>query len=110
MRKFLHVSIVWGSTAKSPNQLKPIFDLADDWITYGGNNWIIYTAEASVTWQGRVMAVLNISEDFCFISEIANVHETTGFLPGWVWEWLRKPRIDNSGLQALLPPINPTFR
>lgn len=106
MKKFLHVSIVWRSTPKLPDQLKPIFNLADDWVTYGNGNWIIYTGEDASVWQGRVIAMLDVSQDGCFISEISDVHDTSGWLPAWVWQWLRKPRIDDSPYGSLLLPIS----
>jgi hypothetical protein len=108
MKRFLHVSIVWGGAAKSIEQLRPIFDLADDWLSYGSSNWIIYTGEDQFIWQGRIMAIVDTSVDRFFICEISDVHDTSGFLSEWTWKWLRKPRIDDSEYGKLLPYIDPS--
>lgn len=89
--QFLHVSIVWGGTPKTLDQLRPIFDLADEWLCYGGSNWIVYTSETTFTWQGRMRAVTGDSDVF-FISQIQNVTECGGWLPQWMWAWIKKPR------------------
>jgi hypothetical protein len=91
MNKYFHISIIWTTPAKPLDQLRPIFDLALEWIFYGGNNWIIYTGESTYTWQGRMRAVTNDS-DFFFICEIANIENSGGWLPKWVWDWIKKER------------------
>jgi hypothetical protein len=108
MKRFLHVSIVWLDTAKQPSQLRPILDLAEDWITYGASNFILYTQEDVLTWQGRFMAVINISTDRFFISVITDVHGTGGFLDEYIWNWLRQQRFDGSLYGTLLSPPRPS--
>ena len=104
MKRFLHISIVWGGTAKFNDQLKPILDLADDWYCYGGFNWILYTAEDIFIWQGRFIAVIDTARDKLFICEISNAHVTAGWLSEAVRQWLRKARLDESPYGFLLPP------
>ncbi len=107
MTKYFHLSIIWNGPAKSVELLTPIFDLADDWITYGGSNWIVYTSEDLVKWSGRIRAVISDADSF-FICEIADITETDGWLQMWVWEWIHKSRdiigrIPNES-SGLLPP------
>ena len=113
MKRFLHVSVVWGVSPKLTDQLKPILDLADDWVTYGASNWILYTTEDIFVWQGRFCAVMDTTIDHCFICEIANIQTTTaGWLPKWIWEWLRKNREAPLSLFSpgmILPPV-PKFK
>jgi hypothetical protein len=100
MKKFFHVSFVWGGPAKSTETLRPIFDIAEDWLYFGNGNWIIYTDEDIYTWQGRMIAVLGPT-DYCFISEITNVYGTAGWLAQSSWDWLRK---DRNPISYLMPP------
>jgi len=94
------------------DQLQPIFDLSLDWITYGNSNWIIYTNEEMYVWQGRFIAVIDTIEDACFLCEIANIESSGGWLPKWVWDWIRKDRsylspsnqLDYISLISKLPP------
>ncbi len=102
MMKFLLVSIIWRSPVKPVDQLRPIFDLADEWITYGGGNWILYTAEDTFTWSGRVRAFLTDTDSF-FIFEISNIQYAGGWMPPWVWEWVHKDRSSNL-ISLPLPP------
>jgi hypothetical protein len=64
MSKFFHVSFVWVNEIKQPMQLRPIFDLAEDWAVYGVTSYIIYTREDVYTWQGRMMAVISQGDLF----------------------------------------------
>lgn len=91
MNKFLHISIVWRAEEKSVDQLRPIFDLAEEWVCYGGSNWILYTSGDISTWQGRVRAIISDSDSF-FVCEIAHVRNSGGWLPKWVWDWIKKDR------------------
>lgn len=106
MTRFLHISVVWGVNAKTTDQLKSILDIAPDWLTYGNSNWILYTTEDLVTWQGRFLAIIDTGNDLCFICEIPDIHTTGGWLPKWIWDWMRQPR-DNAPLYSLSPPSSP---
>ncbi|MFZ1087028.1 MAG: hypothetical protein WAN35_18855 [Terracidiphilus sp.] len=109
MMRFFHISIVWGGPVKLPDQLKPIFDLASDWITYGGGNYIIYTSEDVFTWQGRISAIIG-PEDTFLLCEISNIENSGGWLAKWIWDWIRKPR-ENILNYGMLPPLTtPTLK
>lgn len=98
---FMHISIVWRGQEKKLEQLRPIFDLAEDWVTYGGHNWIIYTSEDAFTWSGRIKAVINESLDSFVICEVLNKDSFYGWCPTYVSEWLNQPRAQ---LNLLSPP------
>jgi hypothetical protein len=107
MSKFFHVSFVWVNEIKQPMQLRPIFDLAEDWAVYGVTSYIIYTREDVYTWQGRMMAVIS-QGDLFFICEIADIKSSGGFLPKSVRDWINKDRTDYTRrIFAALPPIPP---
>jgi len=99
MSKFFHVSIIWVNQIKPPDQLRPIFDLAGDWVFYGNGNWIIYTSEDAYTWQGRIGAIIGPDDSF-FLCEIADIRSSGGWLPKWVWDWIRRDR------SSFIPPIS----
>lgn len=100
MSTFFHISIIWREQEKSVEVLSPIFNLAEDWLFLGSGNWIIYTTEDLLTWQGRMRAILG-AMDTCFISEITDVHATGGWLQQSGWNWLRKNRMP---IAQLMPP------
>lgn len=89
--QFLHISIVWRSPEKSVDQVRPIFDLANEWVTYGGGNWILYTSESIYVWQGRIRAILTDKDSF-FICKIDGIEQSGGWIPKWVWNWIHKDR------------------
>lgn len=100
----LHVSIVWGGQAKPPDQLRPVLDFADDWMAWGTGFYVIKTSESIYTWQGRFKAVIGDGDHF-FISEIADVTQTGGWMTMAFWERLRKP--DTPTLQDIYSTILP---
>jgi hypothetical protein len=102
MSTYFHVSIIWRNQQKPVEQVRPIFDLADDWVTYGNGNWIIYTSEDALTWQGRVLAIIS-AEDSFFLCEIADIKSSGGWLPQWIWDWVKRDR------NHFVPPIAGTF-
>jgi hypothetical protein len=89
---FMHISIVWRGPEKKLDQLRPIFDLAEDWVMYGNSNWIIYTSENLLTWHGRIKAVVNESQDSFVICEVPNKESFIGWCPQYVVDWIEKPR------------------
>ena len=108
----LHISFIWADTPKPSGLLSPIFDLADDWFSYGTSFYVLFTSEDMYIWQKRLMAVINES-DSLVISEISNPHNTAGWMSQTFWQWLRKERggqtIEgtSSPLLPLLPSHNP---
>lgn len=90
--RFFHFSLIWGGTSKTPDQLRGILDLAEDWIFVGDSFYVIYTSESLYTWQSRFIAIIGENDSF-FISELSNVqYSTAGFMSGVFWEWLRRNR------------------
>jgi hypothetical protein len=95
---YFHVGFIWRGPAKQ-KELTPIFNLAEDWITYGGNNWIIYTKQSIFEWNGWLGAVLG-PEDSILIIELPHHLIGVGLMPEWVWEWINK---DRSEPEYILP-------
>lgn len=89
---FMHISIVWRGSEKTVEQLRPIFDLAEDWIMYGNSNWIIYTSEDRLTWCGRIRAVIDEPTDSFVICEVPSGDSFVGWCPKAVADWIHKPR------------------
>jgi hypothetical protein len=107
MSKYFHISIVWADQIKLPDQLRSIFDLAQDWAVYGVGSYLIYTREELYTWQGRMMAVIS-QGDFFFICEISDIKSCGGFLPRYIWDWINKDRTDYGGtIFDVFPPMPP---
>lgn len=106
---FFHVGFIWRGPAKQV-EITAIFDLAEDWISYGGNNWIIYTKRDYLTWCGWLRAVLG-PDDSVLILELNNPLIGVGFMPQWVWDWINRDRTDPGWIpptstKMLLPPTS----
>jgi hypothetical protein len=107
--QYLHIGFIWRGPAKL-KELTPIFDLAEDWIMYGGNNWIVYTSRSFLEWNGWIRAVLG-PEDSVLILELTDPLIAVGLMPQWVWDWLNKERtIPESTALGLKPLLPPTLR
>lgn len=106
MMKFFHISIVWSGAEKPVDQLRPILDLADDWIAYGMVNFIIYTEESAYVWQGRMRAITGNGDSF-FVCEIANIGQSGGWLAASLWDWIKRDRSTPYYRRGLAPQILP---
>lgn len=87
---FLHVGITFAGTPKV-RELEPwIQTLCNDWIRYSANNWIIWTSKSprEVAESMRLMLDPN---DLILVVRI-DTHDSSGFLPQWIWDWINRPR------------------
>lgn len=102
--RFLQATFVWNGPQKTIEQLKPIFDLAQDWVSLGPI-WIIYTGEDVSTWAARARAVIGPS-DYVIVCELTNITGANGWMPPWIWDWINKSRIDGPDYGLMLRSIN----
>jgi hypothetical protein len=56
---------------------------------------------------GGVLLAIPGMSDNSFIVIALNVSDSFGYLPKWVWEWLRKDRTGRSSLKP--PPVPPSL-
>ena len=103
-KHYLHIGFIWRGPVKQ-DEIRPIFDLAEDWIMYGGNNWIIYTDQAPLQWCGWLRAVLG-PDDSVLIVELNGTLLAGGVMPQWVWDWVNRDRNEPAtfGLKTFSPP------
>jgi hypothetical protein len=87
--RFLLVTFAW-SAPKQTDQLRPVFDVAIDWIRYMPSCWIIYTTTRTSWWYERIRHYM-VQDDRVFICEL-NLKESAGWLDTWVWDWINKAR------------------
>lgn len=108
--RYWHIGFTWTGPAKL-QELRPIFDLAEDWLAYGGNNWLIYTNEGIEKWYGWLGAVLG-PEDGVLIIEVKEPLFGVGRMPQFVWNWVNRDRSDPnaSDLGIPLPQVHPLRR
>jgi len=85
--QFLHISID-SKGQIGPKSLEGRFNLAVDWIHYLPNCWIVKTTSDAQKWYDRLKPYIgpNSSILICKI----DLKERQGWLPKWVWEWIRK--------------------
>ncbi len=92
MRFLLHISFDFHGRKSDPNELRPAFDRAIDWVRYAPNCWIVCTTSEPKIWYQRLKPLLH-DEDLMLICEVgapANRIVFSGYLPEFVWTWLRK--------------------
>lgn len=91
--RFLIVVFTWRGPAKV-DELKPVFDLAIDWVRIGANTWILWTNTNAAGWFPPLQPHLGAG-DSLFISELnlSTVNENyTGWQDKWIWDWFDKHR------------------
>ena len=89
MSTYLHIGFNWANEPKV-DELKPTFDKALDWIRYAPNCWIVWTSTTPQGWYERLKPHLR-EGDHVFICEL-NLRNRQGWLPQWVWEWIKLDR------------------
>jgi transcriptional regulator with XRE-family HTH domain len=82
--QFLHISFDFGTEVDEDN-LKQSFDLAQDWVNYIPNCWIVLTDRSAQEWYEHLKPLLG-PKAHLFICKI-DLSERQGWLPKWVWKW-----------------------
>lgn len=92
MKRFLIISFSFDGGKRKDTELEPFFTKhADDWLRYGGVNWIVWTEHSPSRWNDLVKPHLT-GNDQVLIYGIKN-SDRSGLLYKWVWEWLDRKRL-----------------
>lgn len=91
MGKLLHIAFNPRQSPPSIESLKPVYDMALDWLVYAPNCCIVFTSSEPDVWFHRLEPVLN-DGDSILIHEIyvAGKSIFTGRLPDFAWAWMQK--------------------
>ena len=94
MRKFVHVSFVFGDppTPHLIARLEKKFDRAFDWMRYSDAAWILYTARTINSWRDTIGQVKLPENTVFMLVEFDHASKCSGYQHEWVWEWLEKKR------------------
>jgi len=85
--QYLHISFDLKNDPVDLEKLKQRFNLGVDWIHYMPNCWIVKTTSSAQKWYDRLKPY--IGNNNIFICKI-DLSERQGWLPKWVWEWIKK--------------------
>ena len=73
-------------------ELEPVFgNLAEDWIRYSGNCWIVWTSNDPNAWHAALKPHMRPDDQFLILGLKNGI--AVGWLPQWIWDWINKPRI-----------------
>ena len=99
MHRFLHVGINFLGEPKF-SALEPVINsIADDWIRYGGNCWILWTSKTPEQCSNVLRA--HLTGDQFLVLPIDRTDQAQGWMPQWIWDWINRSR------PATLPPNYP---
>lgn len=92
-KKYVHIGINWIGPPKTEeiHQLVMAPNAAEDWIKYGGNSWIVYSQYDQNAWAEYLRPHIRTA-DTLLIYEIVNLHQSAGWAPKWLWDWINRPR------------------
>jgi hypothetical protein len=92
MSKLLHISFNFHGRPTNIEELKPAFNLALDWVTYAPNCWIVHTSSEVDVWYRRLKPLLHDADGMLIFEINLNTQSgwVAGFLPPFVWDWLRR--------------------
>ena len=87
MTRLLHIAFTFQGGERT-KELEPVFGKSLDWIRYAPNCWIVRTRLSPKQWMGRLKPYLSTG-DWALIVAV-DVKQRAGWLPGWVWDWIKK--------------------
>lgn len=88
--RFLHVGIAYGSgLPRPPEEFDVVFDKAFSWCRYSDTTWILWTNTSARVWTDRVRQHLRSGDHVLVVA--LDMSERQGWLPRWVWDWIRDP-------------------
>jgi hypothetical protein len=92
MAHFLHVGFNFEGpiTPQKMDELKSLFNNAEDWFRYAANCWILWTAESAQEWYEEIRPHLG-EKGRVFICRLDITHRQ-GWMGKGFWDWLRKER------------------
>jgi len=90
MNKYLHVTLNFRASVPSAQLLDSTFNIADDWVKYAPNCWILWTSRPSSDWFYFLKPLLGPDDQMLIVG--LDMAERNGWLPQWIWEWIDKKR------------------
>ena len=91
MKRFLHITIVDPFVLpQHQTAIERVMDSAGDWLRYGPNCWIVYSAHPPVTWANRLNTIRGLASKHGFLVTEMGVY--AGMLDQKVWDWMARPR------------------
>ena len=103
--RFLHVAVHQESIgAPSLETIQAMLNSASDWIRYGQNCWIVYTAQSAEAWQNILLDIPGMREHASFFVCVFNPKDRAGFVRKAIWDWLDKDRTEAAPAPAPPPP------
>ena len=106
--RFVHITIGYAAPGTPPELLEPVINaLANDWLRYTTNAWILWTNKHIVTCMEVIRDRL-LPQDHLFIHPIDMTEVPGGSLPPWMWDWVNRGRNPISGeVFTTPPPVSP---
>lgn len=89
-KRFVHVGFNFEDTTPPIKQLEATFDKAKDWIRYGNQCWILYTALDLDEWRDRIRRTKGLKDTVSFLVVEFDYH--SGYMSDFEWKWLQKDR------------------
>lgn len=103
--RYVHVALNYMQ-AVDWQAVQQAIDLeAIDWMRYAPNCYVLWTESELATIAGRLLTVPGMQANYFFICKI-DIHDGFGWLPQWVWNWLRQNRTEH-GFYLPPPPLVP---
>jgi hypothetical protein len=88
--KYLHVTLLFSGPRPPENMLVAAFSLADDWLKYANDCWIIWTARPASDWFYIFKNILGPNDMMLIVG--LDMQERNGWMPQWIWEWIDRKR------------------
>jgi len=87
MSQFIHVNFIFAGVPKM-RDLEPVMTaLADDWIRYSTNGWVLWTTRTAPQIYSALIQHIDLAD--CLLIIPLDVDTSIGRMPPWVWEWFK---------------------
>jgi hypothetical protein len=87
MARFLHIGFTWKDSPPKIGEIESILNkIADDWLRYSAESWIVWSARPASDFFYAVKTQMG-ENDMVLIAGL-NMTDRNGWQPKWVWEWM----------------------
>lgn len=87
--KFFYILTVSSNEYFDSDKLKVKLDLSIDWVKVMPNVFLLESTSEPDKWYDRLKPIL--SDNKFFLIEV-DIKRKTGWLPQWVWDWLKNKK------------------
>jgi hypothetical protein len=104
--QFYHIGLAIPSGVDPKSIEAAINQNTLDWMRYSSTCYVVWTTGDASMLSGALLTVPGMRAGYFLVVKM-DLSDSFGWLPGWLWEWLKKERPPQLDLSSLFPLLGP---